>query len=64
MRGNTMIDKMTAFIEDSKRILTVSKKPAQQEFMVMAKVTGIGIIVIGLIGYTLQLLFQLTGIGF
>lgn len=48
---------ISKFIDDSKRVLTVSKKPTMEEFKVMAKVTGIGIIVIGIIGYVILMIF-------
>jgi protein transport protein SEC61 subunit gamma-like protein len=56
-----MIDikgKITGFIEDSKRIFTISKKPSKEEFMTMLKVTGLGIIIIGIIGYFISLIFN------
>ena len=52
-----------SFMESSKRILTVSKKPDKKEYNAMVKVTGIGIIVIGIIGYIIYLAFALTGLG-
>lgn len=50
--------KITGFIEDSKRILTISKKPTKDEFFAMLKATGIGIIIIGVIGYVISLVFN------
>ncbi len=43
------------FIEESKRIITIAKKPSRQEFSSMAKATGIGIIVIAAIGFVVFL---------
>jgi len=50
---------VTKFIDDSKRIFTISKKPAWDEFKIMAKVTGIGILIIGIIGFFVSLIFAL-----
>ena len=50
------------FIRDAKRVLTVSKKPGWSEFQVMAKVTGIGIIIIGIIGFIIYFIFSLLGL--
>ncbi len=44
------------FLVSTKRIFTVSKKPDLQEYKVMAQVTGIGIIIIGLLGFALKLI--------
>jgi len=46
------------FLEDTKRIFTISKKPTKEEFLAMLKVVGIGIIIIGIIGYLVSLLFN------
>ena len=48
---------VTKFIDDSKRIFTISKKPTWDEFKIMAKVTGIGILIIGIIGFFVSLIF-------
>ncbi|HLC36620.1 MAG TPA: protein translocase SEC61 complex subunit gamma [archaeon] len=54
---------LNEFISQAKRIFILSKKPSRQEFTVMLKITGIGILVIGVIAYILTLLMQLSGIG-
>jgi protein transport protein SEC61 subunit gamma-like protein len=46
------------FLNSTKRIFTVSKKPDLQEYKVMIQVTGIGIIIIGLIAFIVMLIFQ------
>jgi protein transport protein SEC61 subunit gamma and related proteins len=48
-----------SFVEDAKRIFTVSRKPDLPEFKTIAKVTGIGIIIIALIGFIVRLLVEL-----
>jgi len=47
------------FFESSKRILQISEKPTSKEFWVMAKVVGIGMIVIGVIGFIIKLIINL-----
>ncbi|MBN2126859.1 MAG: protein translocase SEC61 complex subunit gamma [Candidatus Diapherotrites archaeon] len=46
------------FIESSKRIFIVSRKPDWKEFTTISKITAIGILVIALIGYVV--LFIIT----
>ena len=58
------MSKIGEFISSSKRIFIVSKKPSWKEFSVMAKVTGIGIVIVGVIGFILEAIFKITGIGF
>lgn len=51
------------FFRSARRIFTVSKKPDRVEYSTIAKVTGLGIVIIGLIGYVLILIFSITGLG-
>ena len=45
------------------RVLKVTKKPDKQEYSMSAKVTGIGIIIIGTIGFLIYLASNLiTGV--
>lgn len=55
--------KIGDFIESTRRILIVSKKPAGKEYSEMAKITGLGIILIGVIGFLVLLLFAIFQLG-
>ena len=50
-----MVD-IAKFIEESKRVLMVSKKPNNKEFTTMARATGLGIVVIAVIGFVVFLI--------
>ncbi len=50
------------FLSDSKRVLLIARKPGWDEFKTMAKITGLGIIVIGAIGFFVLLFFTLIGL--
>ncbi|MBW2982995.1 protein translocase SEC61 complex subunit gamma [Candidatus Woesearchaeota archaeon] len=43
------------FIKESKRVFRVTKKPDKYEFKTVMKVAGLGILMIGLIGFILNL---------
>ena len=47
--------KLKTFLLESRRVLSVTRKPSKEEFLTTVKVTGIGIIVIGLIGFLLTI---------
>ncbi|MEM4257060.1 MAG: protein translocase SEC61 complex subunit gamma [Candidatus Diapherotrites archaeon] len=47
------------FYNSSLRIFNVSRKPTMQEYKLMAKVVGVGIIIIGFIGFFLKLIFEI-----
>ena len=51
--------KFMNFINKCKIVLRVTKKPTKQEFMTIFKVSGIGTIAIGLIGFIIQMVRQL-----
>jgi len=51
------------FFMDSKRIFRVSRKPSKEEYKRMALIIGLGIVIIGIIGFLIQLFFQLVGLG-
>ncbi|RLG21230.1 protein translocase SEC61 complex subunit gamma [Candidatus Micrarchaeota archaeon] len=46
--------KVKAFINDVLRLLRLLKKPKKEEYWFVAKVTGLGIILLGIIGYIIQ----------
>ncbi|MHA1399541.1 MAG: protein translocase SEC61 complex subunit gamma [Candidatus Heimdallarchaeaceae archaeon] len=52
------INNTRAFFIRSKRLLRHAKKPSRRELSITAKITALGIIVIGLIGWILHLIFS------
>ena len=50
------------FIKDAKRVLKVSRKPDGKEYVDLAKISAIGVVVIGGIGYIIVCLSSLIGI--
>ncbi|NMB66821.1 protein translocase SEC61 complex subunit gamma [Candidatus Woesearchaeota archaeon] len=45
------LSSLKSFIEKCKRVWAVLKKPTKEEFLTVAKVSALGILVIGLIGF-------------
>jgi len=54
-----MILKLKRFSGECRRILKVTKKPSSFEFKTIVKVSGIGILLIGLVGFLIQMIKQL-----
>jgi protein transport protein SEC61 subunit gamma-like protein len=54
----TLWRKIKDFIRESKRVLIVTKKPTKDEFKTIVKVSGLGIIIIGVIGFIIQMIKQ------
>ena len=48
-------------VERIKRVLLVSTKPDKEEFRQSVKITGIGIIIIGTVGFIIFMIIQLLG---
>lgn len=47
--------KLKMWLIEYKRIIAVMKKPSKEEFITVVKVSGLGIILIGLIGFIIQM---------
>jgi protein transport protein SEC61 subunit gamma-like protein len=47
------------FLKETARVLRITKKPNKEEYLTVVKVTGLGISVIGAIGFVIFLLKQL-----
>lgn len=48
-------------IKEWDRVIKLSRKPRRDEYVLIAKVTGLGIIVIGMMGFLIRMAVQLTG---
>ncbi len=55
-----MIKKLLNFIKESKRVFKITKKPEKMEFKTIVKVTGIGMLIIGLIGFITHIIWQIV----
>ena len=51
--------KVRTFGKECLRVLRVTKKPSKEEFKTIVKVSGLGILIIGMIGFIIQMLKQL-----
>ncbi len=43
------------------RAIKLSRKPRRDEYLSIAKITGLGMIVVGLIGFAIRMVIQFTG---
>ena len=50
------------FMKDAKRVLKVSRKPDKDEYFDLAKISALGVVVIGGIGYIIVCLGYLIGL--
>ncbi len=47
------------FVLESRRVLRITRKPDSEELKTIVKVSGIGILIIGLVGFLMQLMIQI-----
>ncbi len=50
--------KVKRFIKETLRVLRITKKPSKEEYLSIVKVTGIGSLLIGALGFIIFLLDQ------
>ena len=55
----SLVGRIKNKIKQYKRVLTVARKPGKDEFLLSMKITGAGIIFIGIIGFIIFLLYFL-----
>ena len=53
------MNNISQFLRQCRRVLYVSRRPDMDEYVNVAKVTGIGIIIVGVIGFIISLVAQL-----
>jgi len=51
--------KVKRFFNECKRVFRITKKPSMMEFKTIVKASGLGMIVIGLIGFVISIIKQL-----
>jgi len=56
------LQELKKFWKKCKRVWYVLKKPSKKEFQMIAKVSGIGIALLGVIGFIISILMKAFGI--
>lgn len=54
--------KLKSFLKECNRTIKITKKPEKEEYKTIAKVTAIGIVIIGIIGGILAVIATLLGV--
>ncbi len=52
-------EKIKDFLRECKRVLKITKKPDSFEFKTIVKISGLGIVIIGLIGFAIHFIKEL-----
>ena len=51
------------FINEAIRVLKLTRKPRKDEFIMISKITGLGMILIGVMGVVIILIARFVGLG-
>jgi len=57
-----MLEKLKSFFQQSVRVWHLLRKPEKTEFRTIAKVSAIGLAIIGVIGFLISLLMTILGL--
>ena len=56
----SLTQRFKSFLVECRRVWQVTKKPTKEELKVIVKVTGIGILIIGAMGFVINMLWQIV----
>ena len=59
LENPSLMSKIKSFLVQCKRVLKVTKKPTMMEFKTVVKVSGLGMAVIGFIGFIVLIIKEL-----
>ena len=54
-----LAEKLKTFAKECLRVFRITKKPGKEEFKIVVKVSGIGILVIGFLGFLIQMIWEI-----
>jgi protein transport protein SEC61 subunit gamma-like protein len=52
---------MRRFLSNCKRVLRIARKPDKSEYLQVAKITGLGVLLVGFIGFLIMLVGVFLG---
>lgn len=58
----SLVARLKVKMEKYSRVIKITKKPTREEYIAAVKITGIGILLVGVIGYVLFITMGLTPI--
>ncbi len=56
----SLLQRFKTFLVECRRVWQLTRKPSKSELIAIVKVTGIGILIIGLLGFIINMLWQLV----
>jgi len=59
-KKESIYQRLMYFLKNSKRILKIANKPDRKEYWLVFKICGIGLVVLGVLSYVIQLIFSVA----
>ncbi|MBS3150912.1 protein translocase SEC61 complex subunit gamma [Candidatus Woesearchaeota archaeon] len=59
-QNQTLLSRLKSFILESRRVFRITKRPSKDEFKAIVKISSIGIALIGIIGFIIQIIWRLA----
>ena len=59
-KKESIYTRLMDFLKNSKRILKIANKPDRKEYWLVFKICGIGLVVLGVLSYVIQLIFSVA----
>jgi protein translocase SEC61 complex gamma subunit len=56
----TFYERITLFFQNSKRIIKIANKPTRKDYFLVFKICAIGLVVLGVLAYVIQLIFSIV----
>ena len=57
--ANTLLSRLKSFMLECMRVMRITKRPTMEELKATVKVSGMGILIIGIIGFLVHLVWTL-----
>jgi len=55
--------RLVLFFQNSKRILKIANKPKRKDYFLVFKICAIGLVLLGVVSYVIQLIFSFVPLG-
>jgi protein transport protein SEC61 subunit gamma-like protein len=55
------MEKIKSFLSQCKRVWHILRKPTKEEFLTISKISGVGILALGLIGFLIGSIMKIFG---
>jgi protein translocase SEC61 complex gamma subunit len=56
----TLYERIVLFFQNSKRIIKIANKPSRKDYFLVFKICAIGIVILGVLSYVIQLILSVV----